>query len=102
MAMKPCGNPTCTQLHTNRVYCSYACRNTGEWRKHVTDGLIHVRAMKQRQFALLMQRMVQRVRYLGRTEEERLILAWRAGLGASKGRRYRAKRAAARRGTEAR
>lgn len=36
--------------------------------------------------------MIQRVKYLGQTEDERLVLAWRYGLGAGKTRRYRQKK----------
>ena len=89
--MKPCANPACGQLHTNSVYCSYACRNTGEWRKHVQTSLARARQMRRVQFTQQIHRMIARCKVLGQTEDERLILAWRYGLGASKQRRFRAK-----------
>ncbi len=91
--MTPCA--VCQTPHRNAVYCSYACRNRGEWRRNTAAGLAHSRKMRGRQFALQMARMIARVKVLGRTEDERLQLAWRYGLGASKHRRYRAKQRAA-------
>lgn len=40
-------------------------------------------------------RMIQRCKVMGRTEDERLVLAWRYGLVAAKSRRYRARKASA-------
>jgi hypothetical protein len=47
-----------------------------------------------RQFRGEVVRMIARCKYYGQTEDERLVLAWRYGLGAAKTRRYRAKASA--------
>ena len=99
--MKACARQGCQTLHRNKTYCCRACRNTGEWRKNVQKSLVHARKMKAAQFQQLIARMIQRVKYLGQTEDERIVLAWRYGLGASKQRRYRAKVAARRARREA-
>jgi hypothetical protein len=46
-----------------------------------------------RQFRGEVVRMIARCKYYGRTEEERLVLAWRYGKGCTRTRRYRARQA---------
>jgi hypothetical protein len=91
MTLRACGNRDCPVLHRNTKYCSYRCRNVAEWYALTPDQ----RSEKGKRIARLRQaqsinRMIQRVRVLADTEPERLILAWRYGLRASKVRRYRA------------
>jgi hypothetical protein len=98
---KPCGRDGCTTLivstprgpawFAKAIYCSRACRNAGEWRRNAQRSLAHAAKMQKAYFATAIARMVQRVKYLGRTEDERIVLAWRHGLAASKQRRYRQK-----------
>ena len=94
-AGRPCGNPPCGQLHRNAKYCSYGCRNAAEWSALTPEQ----RSAKGKRIAALrmaqqINRMIQRVKVLGDTENERLVWAWRYGLRASKVRRYRAKQKA--------
>jgi hypothetical protein len=42
-----------------------------------------------KQFRGEVYRMIQRVKVLGATEDERIVLAWRYGKGAAKSARYR-------------
>lgn len=49
------------------------------------------RAGRMKQFRGEVFRMIQRVKYYGRTEDERIVLAWRAGKRAAKSQRYRLK-----------
>jgi hypothetical protein len=95
-AGRPCGNPACGRLHGNAVYCSKRCtaittraRQTPEQRRAIA------KAGRMRQFRGEVYRMIQRVKVLGQTEDERIVLAWRYGKGCAKARRYRQKAASA-------
>lgn len=82
---KPC--IICGRLHTNLACCSYQCRNKAGGARMAQTININRRKLFESQI----RRMIARCKVLGQTEDERLILAWRYGLGASKARRFRQK-----------
>lgn len=92
--MKPCGNPECRRLHTNDKYCSKRCTaivtrqgQSVEKRREIAG------AGRMKQIRGEVFRMVQRVKYYGRTEDERIVLAWRYGRQAMFQSRYRQRKA---------
>jgi hypothetical protein len=92
---RPCGNPECQQLHRNAKYCSYSCENAAAWKRlSAEQRRAKGSQLRQRQFVIDMQRMIARCKAYGGTEDERLIIAWRYGLGASRQRRRRQVKAA--------
>jgi hypothetical protein len=48
-----------------------------------------------KQFRGEVYRMIQRVKYYGKTVDEQIVLAWRYGKGAAKSERYRGRKASA-------
>lgn len=85
-----CQRPGCKRLHANALYCSRRCtaivtraRQTPERRAEIAG----IGRMKQ--FRGEVYRMIQRVKYYGKTEDERIVLAWRYGKGCAKSARYR-------------
>lgn len=88
--IRRCERPGCGQLHQNAVYCSKRCtalvtrsRQSPERRSEIAY------KGRMRQFRGEVFRMIQRVKYFGKTEDERIVLAWRYGKGCAKSARYR-------------
>lgn len=88
---KPCGRTGCRGLALpNCVYCSRSCamtvlraNQTPEHRRRIA---LHAR---ERQGANELRLMVERVKTLADTEDQRLALAWRLGKMAAKSERFR-------------
>jgi hypothetical protein len=90
-----CQRSGCTRLHQNAKYCSKRCtaittraRQTPERRSEIAY------RGRMRQFRGEVYRMIQRVKVLGQTEDERIVLAWRHGKDAARTARWRAKQKA--------
>jgi hypothetical protein len=94
--VRACSRVGCGRLHTNAQYCSRRCtaivtraRQTPERRSEIAG----IGRMKQ--FRGEVYRMIQRVKYYGKTVDEQIVLAWRYGKGAAKSERYRGRKASA-------
>src|SRR5690348_16237273 len=92
---RPCANPTCQRLHRNAKYCSKRCTARGvRSAQTCRERLALARRASAAYQAAMIARMIQRVKVLGRTEDERIVLAWRYGKSAAKSQRHRRKVAA--------
>lgn len=89
-----CQRPGCGRIHFNAQYCSRRCtaivtrsRQSPERRSEIA------KRGRMKQFRGEVFRMLQRVKVLGNTVDEQIVLAWRYGKGAAKSQRYRVKQA---------
>jgi hypothetical protein len=76
--------------------CSIRCRNLEFWAKTTPEErTARARVMQKMRYAREINRMLQRVKVLADTEDERLILAWRHGKYAGYQARHREQKGAA-------
>ena len=92
----PCHRPGCDRLAVKLGgYCSRSCNRT--WHLMALQTPAQRSAQMRRARWLQQQqginRMLVRVKVLGQTEDERIVLAWRMGKGCAKSQRYRLRQA---------
>ena len=92
----PCHRPGCDRLAVKLGgYCSRSCNRTWHLMALQTPAQRSAQMRKARRLQQQqgINRMLVRVRVLADSEDDRLVLAWRYGLRASKARRYRLRQA---------
>lgn len=90
-----CQRPGCEQLHANQRFCSRRCTTLVTRAQQSAAKRSEIaRAGRLRLGREDTLRMIARVKYFGRTEDERIVLAWRYGKSAAKSARYRMRESA--------
>lgn len=89
-----CAYPGCRGMARRAgAFCSRSCgrRWVLLFKTSAADRRAQMRHAIRMKFQRDIARMLQRVKVLADTEDERLVLAWRYGKGAAKAQRYREK-----------